>query len=68
MNPGYYTPAHGYGRLLPATAPLHPTSFEGWFFTFWAGALVVLLALPWAALAVKRRRDWLPLASPSRSS
>jgi hypothetical protein len=61
MHPGYYTPAPGYGRLLPASAPLHPSSFEGWFFTFWAGALVVLIALPWAVLAVKRRGDWLPL-------
>src|SRR5437763_16723217 len=56
------TPAPGYGQLLPANAPhLHPTSFEGWFFTFWAGALVVLVAIPWALLAFKRRRDWLPL-------
>jgi hypothetical protein len=56
------TPAPGYGQLLPAPAPhLHPTSFEAWFFTFWAGALVVLVAVPWALLAFKRRRDWLPL-------
>jgi hypothetical protein len=58
---GYYTPAQGYGKLLPAAAPLHPTSFEGWFFTAYAGALVVLLALPWACLCIKRRRDYLPL-------
>jgi hypothetical protein len=60
MNPGYL-PSPGYGKLLPAYAPLHPTSFEGWFFTFWAGALVVLIAVPWALLAIKRRRDYLPI-------
>jgi hypothetical protein len=61
MNPAY-TPSPGYGRLLPSTtAPLHPTSFEGWFFTFWAGALVVLLALPWAIWCWGKRRDVLPL-------
>jgi hypothetical protein len=58
--PGY-TPAQGYGRLLPAMAPLHPTSFEGWFFTAYAGAMVVLLALPWAINCVRKRRDYLPL-------
>ena len=60
MQPGY-TPSPGYGELLPASAPLHPTSFEGWFFTFWAGALIVLVALPWAFLAWRRRGDVLPI-------
>ena len=55
-------PAPGYGRLLPAYAPnLHPTSFEGWFFTAYAGALVVLLALPWAVNRIRKRGDYLPL-------
>jgi hypothetical protein len=60
MQPGY-TPAPGYGRILPADTPLDPSSFAKWFFLFWAGALVVGLALPWALLAVKRHRNWLPL-------
>jgi hypothetical protein len=61
MNPAY-TPLPGYGRLLPAnTAPLHPTSFEGWFFTAYAGALVVAFALPWALNCIRKRRDYLPL-------
>jgi hypothetical protein len=56
----------GYGKLLPACAVhLHPTSFEGWFFTAYAGALVVLFALPWAFDRVRRRRDWLPLLTLS---
>jgi hypothetical protein len=56
------TPLPGYGQLLPANAPhLHPTSFEGWFFTAYAGAAVVLLALPWALNAIRKRRDYLPL-------
>jgi hypothetical protein len=55
-------PAPGYGKLLPAFAPnLHPTSFEGWFFTAYAGAMVVLLALPWAFNCIRKRRDYLPL-------
>jgi hypothetical protein len=59
---GPYTPYPGYGRILPAnTAPLHPTSFEGWFFTAYAGAIVVLIALPWAIWCLRRRHDWLPL-------
>ena len=40
---------------------LHPTSFEGWFFTAYAGAIVVLLALPWAFNCIRKRRDYLPL-------
>jgi len=60
MQPGY-TPAPGYGELLSSPPPLTATDFEAWFFLFWAGALVVLLALPWALLALKRRGDWLPI-------
>lgn len=59
---GPYQAYPGYGRILPAnTAPLHPTSFEGWFFTAYAGAIVVVLALPWALRALRKRRDALPL-------
>jgi hypothetical protein len=60
MDPGY-TPAEGYGKLLPSPPPFQATDFEAWFFLFWAGALVVIIALPWAVLALKRRGDWLPL-------
>jgi hypothetical protein len=60
MQPGY-TPSPGYGQLLPAATPLHPSSFSTWFFLFWAGALVVLIAIPWALVALKRHRNWLPL-------
>lgn len=60
MEPGY-TPSPGYGQLLPGPTPLHASPFEAWFFLAWAGALVVLIALPWALLRVKRQGDWLPL-------
>ncbi len=61
MGSDFYTPAPGYGRLLAAQNPLHPTSFEGWFFTAYAGAMVVVLALPWAFRRIYKQRDWLPL-------
>ena len=63
MPPSYFDhPAPGYGKLLPSPAlHLHPTGFEGWFFTAYAGALVVLLALPWAIRVLRKRGDWLPL-------
>jgi hypothetical protein len=57
-----YQACTGYGQVLPSTtAPLHPTSFEGWFFTAYAGALVVLFAIPWAIKCIRKRGDWLPL-------
>src|SRR5215471_15783586 len=59
--PTGYVPAPGYGRLLPSPPPFEASSFARWFFLFWAGALVVLIALPWAFLAIKRHRNWLPL-------
>jgi hypothetical protein len=62
MTLGPYQAYPGYGQILPATtAPLHPTSFEGWFFTAYAGAAVVLLALPWALRRLQKHRDWLPI-------
>jgi hypothetical protein len=61
MDNPMYTPAPGYGRILAADNPLHPTSFEGWFFTFWAGLIVIVFALPWAFMAWKRRGDLLPI-------
>src|SRR3954447_6585231 len=60
MDPGY-TPAPGYGELLPSPPPFSATDFEAWFFLFWAGALVVGLALPWAIIRLKRHGDWLPI-------
>src|SRR3954454_17692279 len=67
MNPaGYpdglaYHPAAGYGNLLPGDAPIHATNFEALFFLFWAGLLVVVIALPWAISRVVKHKDWLPL-------
>jgi hypothetical protein len=56
-----YTPADGYGQLLPSPPPFTASDFDGLFFLFWAGLLAVAIALPWALLAAKRRRDYLPL-------
>ena len=57
----HYVACPGYGQTLPSTTvPLHPTSFEGWFFTAYAGAAVVLLALPWAFNHL-RKGDRLPI-------
>ena len=59
-GPGY-TPLPGYGKLLPSP-PAHVASdFSAWFFLFWAGLLVVCLALPWAIKKAVRQRDYLPL-------
>lgn len=60
MDPGY-TPADGYGELLSHPSPITASDFDAWFFLFWAGLLVVVIALPWALLRLKRHRDWLPL-------
>jgi len=62
MHLGPYTPFPGYGQVLPSnTAPLHPTTFEAWFFTVYAGAAVVALALPWAIRRLRKHHDWLPI-------
>ncbi|WP_354698900.1 hypothetical protein [Paraconexibacter sp. AEG42_29] len=47
-------PAPGYGKLLPNAPNLHPSDFEMWFFLFWAGALVVVIALPWAFMQYRK--------------
>jgi hypothetical protein len=47
-------PQPGYGTLLPNAPALHPSDFEMWFFLFWAGALVVLVALPWAFMQFRK--------------
>jgi hypothetical protein len=52
----------GYGKILPACAVhLHPTTFEAWFFTLYAGAMVVFFALPWAFRRLFKKHDMLPL-------
>ena len=60
MEPGY-TPAPGYGELLPSNTPLVASDFDAWFFLFWAGLLVVVIALPWARERAIQHRDLLPL-------
>ena len=54
------TPAPGYGNLLPATSGIHASTFGALFFLFWAGLLVVVLALPWATVRLVKHRDPLP--------
>ena len=56
-----YTPSPGYGELLPANTPLTASDFDAWFFLFWAGLLVVVIAIPWAIRAYVKNRDTLPL-------
>lgn len=58
-DPGY-TPADGYGRLLGHPSPIVASDFAAWFFLFWAGLLVVVLAIPWATNRLFRHRDSLP--------
>lgn len=60
MEPGY-TPAPGYGELLGHPSPNVASDFDAWFFLFWAGLLVVVIALPWAIRAAFKQRDYLPL-------
>lgn len=47
-------PQPGYGTLLPNAPNLNPSDFEMWFFLFWAGAIVVIVALPWAIIQFRR--------------
>jgi len=47
-------PAPGYGELLPNFPSLNPSDFEMWFFLFWAGAIVVIVALPWAIIQFRK--------------
>lgn len=61
MNQPGYVPSPGYGELLPDPPPFHASTFGAWFFLFWAGAFVVLLALPWAIKRFIRYRDTLPI-------
>lgn len=47
--------------VLPSPSHFAAPAWAAWGFLFYAGALAVLLALPWALSAGFRRRDWLPL-------
>src|SRR5688500_16568110 len=60
MEPGN-TPAPGYGELLSHPSPNVASDFDAWFFLFWAGLLVVVIALPWAIGRLVRHKDGLPL-------
>lgn len=53
-------PSPGYGNLLPDPSGLVASDFAAWFFLFFAGAAVVLLALPWATARLVRHKDALP--------
>src|SRR4051812_10485339 len=56
-----YTPAPGYGKLLGSPPNFSASDFDAWFFLFWAGLLVVVLALPWAISVYVKRKDLFPL-------
>ncbi|MFA6576640.1 MAG: hypothetical protein WCS84_14555 [Nocardioides sp.] len=53
-------PAEGYGELLGHPSGIVASDFAAWFFLFWAGLLVVVLAIPWATARLVRHRDTLP--------
>ncbi len=63
LPPGYADVPHpGYGELLPAVNPNFVASdFDAWFFLFWAGLLVVVIALPWAIKRAIGHKDYLPI-------
>ena len=64
-NPGpidFNSPVPGYGKILPADSPHFVVSnFGSWFFLFWAGLLVVVIALPWCITQSVRKHNHLPL-------
>lgn len=60
MNEPGYEPSPGYGELLPHPSPIIASDFDAWFFLFWAGLLVVVLALPWAIKRLIKHKDVLP--------
>ena len=57
---GGYVPSPGYGKLLPSPPAHVAGDFTKWFFLFWAGLLVVGIALPWAVRRMLKR-DYLPM-------
>lgn len=61
MNGDGYTPADGYGELLPHPSPITASDFDAWFFLFWAGLLVVVIALPWAIKRLVKHGDTPPM-------
>jgi hypothetical protein len=47
--------------VLPSPPDFSAPAWAAWGFLFYAGALVVLIALPWALTTGIRKHDWLPL-------
>jgi hypothetical protein len=47
--------------VLPSPSHFAAPAWAAWGFLFYAGALAVLIALPWAISSARRRRNWLPL-------
>jgi hypothetical protein len=47
--------------VLPSPSDFSAPAWAAWGFLFYAGALVVLLALPWALRSGLRKGNWLPL-------
>ncbi|HEX3612711.1 MAG TPA: hypothetical protein VHU88_13575 [Sporichthyaceae bacterium] len=64
-NPGpidFNSPVPGYGKILPADSPhFRVSNFGGWFFLFWAGLLVVAIALPWCINQAVKHKRYLPI-------
>ena len=56
-----HNPAPGYGELLPHPSAIVASDFDAWFFLFWAGLLVVGIALPWALKRAFLHKDYLPI-------
>lgn len=56
-----HNPSPGYGELLPHPSGIVASDFDKWFFLFWAGALVVGIALPWCLKRAFVNKDYLPI-------
>ena len=56
-----HNPSPGYGELLPHPSGIVASDFDAWFFLFWAGLLVVGIALPWALKRAFLHKDYLPI-------
>jgi len=48
-------------NILPSPSDFSAGHFAGWFFTLYAGLLVVSIALVWALWTGLKNRNWLPL-------
>ncbi len=56
------SPVPGYGEIRPHGDPNFVASnFDAWFFLFWAGLLVVAIALPWCLNQAIRHKNVLPI-------